>query len=130
MDIDGLSFFHWIFFLRLSGRVSDSLCCLRGKTFPFLIALLLFSSCTTPSAGSHHTEMRSLLFHKKYSSLFLLSKKNALDGDPESEFIQGYLREYGLGTAVDQKKAAFWYEKAASHGNREAMNNLGVLYSH
>ena len=130
MDIDCISFSYRIFFLMLSGRVSDSLCCLIGKTFPFVIALLLFSSCTTPSAASHHTEMRSLLFHKKYSALFLLSRKNALNGDPESEFIQGYLREYGLGTSVNQKKAVFWYEKAASHGNREAMNNLGVLYSH
>ena len=82
------------------------------------------------SSGSSHSEIRSLLLHKNYTTLFLLSRKNALEGDPESEFIQGYLLEYGLGVPPDQAKAVFWYQKSASSGNREAMNNLGILYSH
>ncbi|MHB1758310.1 MAG: caspase family protein [Leptospirillum sp.] len=130
MNSDCLSIFHPTSFLRISPGVFDLPCSVIRRAFPFFIALLLFSACTTPSTGSQQAEMRSLLFHKKYSDLFLLSQKNALNGDPESEFIQGYLREYGLGTSVDQKKAVFWYKKSASHGNREAMNNLGVLYSH
>lgn len=92
--------------------------------------ILLLSGCTTLPNGLTHSEVQSLLLHKKYKTLFLLSRKNAMKGDPESEFIQGYLSEYGLGTAVDPKEAVSWYKKAASKGNSEAMNNLGIMYSH
>lgn len=98
--------------------------------FPFWVASVFFSGCSSLPDHRSHAEIRSLLLHKHYAALFLLSRKNALKGDPESEFIQGYLREYGLGASADPQKAVFWYQKAASAGNREAMNNLGVLYSH
>lgn len=102
---------------------------LRGF-FPFFVAILLLSGCTTLSNSPSDSTIRSLLLHKNYTALFLLSRKNALNGDPESEFIQGYLLAYGLGVSADEEKAVFWYQKAASAGNRAAMNNLGVLYSH
>lgn len=128
-NLEGMSLFLFqssdVFFLSFS-PVFD-LHVLREYLL-FLLTAVLFSGCTSLSHDSPHAEIRSLFLHKNYGNLFVLSRENALRGDPESEFVQGYLREYGLGTSPDLGKAVFWYKKSAVNENKDAMNDLALLY--
>lgn len=60
-------------------------------------------------------------------------KKAAEKGDPDGEgwFASCYL--YGIGTEMDRGEARRWLEKAAAHGNQDAVDmlweELGVKYS-
>jgi hypothetical protein len=51
-------------------------------------------------------------------------------GDPEGEFGLGSLYEQGLGgLAQDYKRAEYWYSKAASQGNTEALYRLALIWA-
>lgn len=49
-------------------------------------------------------------------------------GNPEAEFILGYLCDAGLGVLPDMEMAAGYYSRAAEKGHRGAQNNLGNCY--
>lgn len=50
------------------------------------------------------------------------------DDDPDAENALGYSYQFGAGTSVDTAKAVHWYNRAASHGNTNAMMNLADMY--
>lgn len=54
--------------------------------------------------------------------------KAAVAGDAESQFIVGYMHEFGEGMSKDPKKAALYYNAAAKQGYWAAQHNLSILY--
>jgi hypothetical protein len=55
-------------------------------------------------------------------------RKLAEQGSVRDEIILAGDYFMGNGVPQDSKMAAFWYEKAASHGNPEAENQIGYFY--
>ncbi|CAN5689987.1 hypothetical protein BH23DEI1_BH23DEI1_18980 [soil metagenome] len=52
----------------------------------------------------------------------------AAAGDPDAQFMLGYMRETGLGRPWSARAAAQWYLNAAEAGHQEAQWRLGTLY--
>lgn len=48
----------------------------------------------------------------------------AQSGLPRAEYAIGYFTEMGIGTLQDQEEAIKWYEKAAVHGDKRAIERL------
>lgn len=48
------------------------------------------------------------------------------DGNGDAMFKKGQL--YDAGGENDYQKAAFWYKKAAEHGNKASVNRLWEMY--
>lgn len=60
---------------------------------------------------------------------FYWAKKLANTGDPEYEYITGYMLENGMGCTKNIKEAKLWYQRAGKKGNKdanEALARLGV----
>ena len=60
--------------------------------------------------------------------VFQLCEIGAKRGNALTQYILGNGYYNGKGVEKDQKKAAYWYEKAAEQGYAAAQNNLGFLY--
>ena len=56
--------------------------------------------------------------------------RSAKLGLVEAQFNLGIMFEDGLGTERNFKKAASWYQRAATSGDERALNNLGNMYWH
>jgi hypothetical protein len=52
----------------------------------------------------------------------------ASEGDPNAQFMLGYMSETGLGQPWSARAAASWYRLAADQGHTEAQWRLGSLY--
>ena len=52
----------------------------------------------------------------------------AKKGNAEAAYNLGMMLQAGIGTQVDLRKAANWYEIAAKQGQLESQVNLGLLY--
>jgi TPR repeat protein len=52
----------------------------------------------------------------------------AAQGDPNAQFMLGYMSETGLGQSWSARAAASWYRLAADAGHVEAQWRLGSLY--
>lgn len=48
-------------------------------------------------------------------------------GNLEAQYLMGVIYSHDKGTLRDFQKAAFWYDKAAAKGHKEAQFNLGFL---
>jgi len=57
-------------------------------------------------------------------------RKEAEQGDAESQFCLGLMYMEGQGVQVDNQEACFWWEKAAANGHVSAQCNIGVMYEH
>lgn len=53
----------------------------------------------------------------------------AQQGNPQAQLGLGTLYRLGLGVQLDYRKAIQWYRRSASHGDSDAMNNLGYMFS-
>ncbi|MEZ2603008.1 tetratricopeptide repeat protein [Kluyvera intermedia] len=53
---------------------------------------------------------------------------NAESGDMKAQTDLGYIYGNGEGVEQDNRKAIYWYDKAARQGYMTAQNNLSVLY--
>ena len=60
---------------------------------------------------------------------FAALKNQALNGNPDAEFKEGYAYFSGQGVPQDYAQAAIWYRKAAEQGDPWAELNLGYLYA-
>lgn len=60
---------------------------------------------------------------------FNVLKKQAEEGDMESQFQLGRCYAFGTGTDKNGKQAALWFRKAAEQGHAKAQYNLGVAYT-
>ncbi|GAA5880510.1 hypothetical protein JCM16303_005410 [Sporobolomyces ruberrimus] len=55
---------------------------------------------------------------------YLWAKKSAEMGFPKAEYACGYFTESGIGTYPDAREALEWFRKAASHGDKRALDRL------
>ena len=56
---------------------------------------------------------------------FNVLKKQAEEGDMESQFQLGRCYAFGTGTDKNGKQAALWFRKAAEQGHAKAQYNIG-----
>lgn len=49
-------------------------------------------------------------------------------GDPDAQYIAGYMYGHGQGTESDTAKSLAWYRAAAGHGSGDAQFALGLAY--
>ncbi|GAA5935938.1 tetratricopeptide repeat protein [Sporobolomyces koalae] len=55
---------------------------------------------------------------------YLWAKKSAELGFAKAEYACGYFTESGIGTYKDSREALEWFQKAASHGDKRALDRL------
>lgn len=65
---------------------------------------------------------------RSYVRAFPLLLQAARLNDSHCQNLVGYCYELGLGTEKDLEGAMFWYRKAASYDDKEALGNLALLY--
>jgi len=63
-----------------------------------------------------------------FETSFVLTEALAIDGDPLAQHFLGWHYHKGLGIAVDDSKAVFWWQLAAVSGIPEAQQGLGWAY--
>lgn len=129
---------------------------LRKTQFPLCVLLFLFLArtlaavpppqtpvppdsipvlCAQASAGDSfavHRLNQYLLQHDStaanYDAALSWLRNRAANGNPNSEFLLGYLFEHGHGVPQDLAQAITNYQAASSQGNSVAQNNLASLY--
>ena len=67
------------------------------------------------------------VFSKNEDLAFQYAKRAAQQEFPTAEFALGYFYELGLHCPMDLGKAREWYQKAADHGNADALARLSAL---
>lgn len=90
----------------------------------FLIPVLLVSSPV--SAGSADPGVSAYLA-KKYKESFELLSPAAEAGNPEAQNYLGLMLAGGKGQARNDKRAAYWFRRAARSGHNGARKNLEFL---
>lgn len=63
-----------------------------------------------------------------FETSFVLTEALAIDGDPLAQHFLGWHYHKGLGIPVDDGKAVFWWQLAATSGIAEAQQGLGWAY--
>jgi len=56
-------------------------------------------------------------------------KSRADQDDADAQFHLGEMYEEGRGLPMDERRAAWWYRKAAVQGHADAQCSLGVMYA-
>ncbi|KAI9886568.1 MAG: hypothetical protein M1823_001610 [Watsoniomyces obsoletus] len=64
------------------------------------------------------------IFEKNEELAFVFAQRAARSGLPTAEFAMGYFYEIGMYVPVNVQEARRWYERAADHGNRDAMGRI------
>lgn len=64
------------------------------------------------------------IFEKNEELAFTYAQRAAQSGLATAEFALGYFYEIGLYVPANLKESRSWYEKAASHGNKDAAGRL------
>lgn len=64
------------------------------------------------------------LFEKNEELAFTYAQRAAQSGLPTAEFALGYFFEIGIFVSADLEESRSWYEKAAHHGNKDAVARI------
>ncbi|KAI9676877.1 MAG: hypothetical protein M1817_006716 [Caeruleum heppii] len=67
------------------------------------------------------------LFEKNEELAYVYAQRAAQGGLATAEFAMGYFHEIGMYVPADLKLAQQWYEKAATHGNKDAAGRIDGL---
>lgn len=67
------------------------------------------------------------IFQKNEKLAFQYAKEAAAAKLPTGQFAMGYYYEIGISVPKDLRQAAYWYELAAEHGNKDAVGRLESL---
>jgi TPR repeat protein len=81
-----------------------------------------------PKVEARFKQGYDLFIKKNYAAAFPILMETAQAGHPRAQALLGRTYQEGLGQAVDYKRAAEWYSKAAAQGHRTAQYSLGNLY--
>ncbi len=102
---------------------------LNDVSMPKKLCVLLLICCTTTSFAKEelYSAKRSIR-EGNYAEAYCLLKPMAKKGHPEAQYQIGWMYHNGYGLAVDDAKAAYWWEKAAGHNTLDAMTALVMLY--
>ena len=66
-------------------------------------------------------------FEKDEGLAYTFAEKAARRGLPSAEFAMGYYAEVGVGSPNNIENARKWYQRAADHGNSDAIDRLQAL---
>ena len=64
------------------------------------------------------------VFEKNEKLAFIYAQRAAQSGLSTAEFAMGYFYEVGIYVRADLKASRLWYEKAADHGNKDAVARI------
>ncbi|PMD42637.1 hypothetical protein L207DRAFT_510871 [Hyaloscypha variabilis F] len=64
------------------------------------------------------------IFEKNEELAFTYAKRAAARQNATAEFAMGYFYEIGMYVTVDLRESEAWYQKAASHGNKDALGRI------
>lgn len=67
------------------------------------------------------------VFEKNEELAFTYASRAAERGMPTAEFAMGYFYEIGMYVAVDLRASELWYQKAADHGNKDALGRIDSI---
>lgn len=68
-------------------------------------------------------------FERENRERVVYMKMKAIEGDADFQYYLGDEYQYGLGSIEkDEKKAVYWFSKAAEQGHVEAIHSLGFCY--
>ncbi|KAF4629387.1 hypothetical protein G7Y89_g8758 [Cudoniella acicularis] len=67
------------------------------------------------------------VFEKDEELAFVFAKRAAQANMPTAEFALGYFYEIGMYVPVDLHESAAWYQKAADHGNKDALGRIDSI---
>ncbi|KFY36720.1 hypothetical protein V494_04994 [Pseudogymnoascus sp. VKM F-4513 (FW-928)] len=70
------------------------------------------------------------VFEKNEEVAFTYAKRAAQQELPTAEFALGYFYEVGLHVPMDLGRSQEWYQKAANHGNTDAVSRIDALKLH
>ncbi|MCA2010627.1 sel1 repeat family protein [Cereibacter sphaeroides] len=110
-----------------------------AKSLPVL-ALLLSMGGLTPASAQLVAEpapenmadpvaaARQMFVNGDHAQALTILRPLAEAGDASAQNIVGAAYENGYGVNMDFHQAQLWFERAAQHGNRLAMMNLGRIY--
>lgn len=90
-------------------------------------ALLMVIQVTTVSAADLEAGIAAYQT-KDYAKAWAILKPLAERGETEAQRKLAVMYRHGLGVKANDKKAIFWYRRAAEGGHQRAQNSLGVMY--
>lgn len=94
-------------------------------------SVLLFTA-SGALATDRSTDQYSLGYDSAYAgdygTAFAYWLPLAMQGDPRAQFNLGLMYHSGLFVEMDERRALYWYHKAAANGIREAQEYLIVGY--
>lgn len=64
----------------------------------------------------------------KPGEAFKLFMQSASEGDSSAYLNIGFFYDTGLAVRKNEKRALYWYKKAAKHGSCSAYSNIGTIY--
>ncbi|KAH8592357.1 hypothetical protein B0O99DRAFT_717138 [Bisporella sp. PMI_857] len=67
------------------------------------------------------------VFEKNEELAFTYAKRAAATKMPTAEFAMGYFYEIGMYVPVDLRESEIWYQKAAEHGNKDALGRIDSI---
>lgn len=70
------------------------------------------------------------IFEKNEELAFKYAQRAAQSESATAEFAMGYFYEIGMYVQTDLEQAQTWYQKAADHGNKDAVGRLNGLSQH
>jgi TPR repeat protein len=93
---------------------------------------LLLGGCATTTQKDAQTENPELIlaqakkayFEQQYQEVFQLLFPLAVTGNDQAQYVLGYLYHHGLGVEKNDQQAMNWIQRAASQGNKKALEAL------
>ncbi len=99
-----------------------------AKTRSFLFSLLLLACAGLPASAGQVDAIKAVYQNKEYPAALRQLLPLAEAGDPEAQYITGFMFGHGQGTAADQSKALAWFHTAADQDYADAQFAIGLMY--
>jgi TPR repeat protein len=110
---------------RLSRNIITLLAC------AVLSAPPLLSGCSSAQKRAQESDPQYILeqarqayFRKEYRQVFQMLFPLAAAGNGQAQYTLGYLYHYGLGVEKNDQQAMQWIQRAATQGNKKALEAL------
>ncbi len=96
------------------------------------LTLLLLAGCSTTTQKNTQTgnpevileQAKKAYFEQKYQEVFQLLFPLAVAGNDQAQYVLGYLYHHGLGVEKNEQQAMNWIQRAATQGNKKALEAL------
>ena len=95
-----------------------------------LFFTFIFAAIAMQSYGQSLDEGQRLFDAKEYEQAFLILRPLAEEGDPQAQYLLGFMYTKGVGVEEDLHVAARWHTAAADQNHTKAMIQLSLRYVH